>query len=114
VIGVVNEINSLELQEQIASGKEVILLDIRNDAELTSGVLPVSQHLPMHLLPLRISEFPKDRDIVLYCHSGARSHHACRYLMQQGFENVINLRGGILDWAKNGFEIVVPSLKAAV
>jgi rhodanese-related sulfurtransferase len=114
VIGVVIEIDSMELEGRLASGKEVILLDIRNAAEVERGMLPESQHLPMHLLPVRMSEFPKDKDIVLYCHSGARSHHACRYLMQQGFQNVINLRGGILDWAKNGLEIVAPSLKTAV
>jgi rhodanese-related sulfurtransferase len=104
----------MELEGRLASGKEVILLDIRGAAEVERGVLPASEHLPMHLIPLKMSELPKDRDIVLYCHSGARSYNACRYLMQQGFQNVINLRGGILDWAKNGLEIVAPSLKTAV
>jgi rhodanese-related sulfurtransferase len=114
VIGVVKEIDSMELEGQLSSGKEVILLDIRSAAEIERGILPASQHLPMHLLPVRMAEFPKDKDIILYCHSGARSYNACRYLMQQGFQNVINLRGGILDWAKSGFEIVAPSLKTAV
>ena len=60
----------------------------------------------MHLIPLRMNEFPRDRDIVLYCRSGARSYHACLFLMQQGFENVINLKGGIIDWVRNRFEVV--------
>jgi rhodanese-related sulfurtransferase len=114
VIAVVKAIDTTELEGQLSSGKEVILLDIRSAPEVERGVLPASKHLPMHLLPLRMSEFPKDQEVILYCHSGARSYNACRYLMQQGFDNVINLRGGILDWAKNGFDIVVPSLKAAV
>ncbi len=102
----VNEIDSIQLDNKLSTDKELYLLDIRSDAEVVHGMLPNSTHLPMHLLPVRISEFPKDRDIILYCRSGARSYHACRYLMQQGFNNVINLKGGIIDWARNGFEIV--------
>jgi len=46
--------------------------------------------------------------VVLYCRSGARSFHACAFLMQQGFRNVVNLRGGIIDWARQGYEILPP------
>ncbi len=102
----VKEIDSTELESQLTSGREMYLLDIRSATEVVRGVLPMSQHLPMHLLPLRMREFPADKDIVLYCHSGQRSHHACRHLMQQGFNNVINLRGGILDWSRSGFEVI--------
>ncbi len=104
----VKEIDCLGLVEKLKSDDETILLDIRGANELVQGVLPGSQHLPMHLLPLRISEFPKDKDIVLYCHSGARSYNACYFLMQQGFDNVINMRGGIVDWAQKGLEIEIP------
>jgi len=105
---VVNEIDSIQLGNKLAADKDLYLLDIRSDAEVVHGILPNSTHLPMHLLPVRMSEFPRDRDVILYCRSGARSYHACRFLMQQGFNNVINLKGGIIDWARNGFEIVAP------
>ncbi len=105
----VNEIDAPELEKKLATGNEVFLLDIRSATEVARGILPMSQHIPMHLLPLRMNEFPKDRDVVLYCHSGNRSYHACMYLMQQGFRNVINLRGGILDWARNGFQVEAPA-----
>jgi rhodanese-related sulfurtransferase len=52
-----------------------------------------------------MSEFPKDKEIVIYCRSGARSYHACSYLMQQGYQNVTNLRGGIIAWARGGYQI---------
>ena len=106
---VIREIDSVELQQLLSAGGGVNLLDIRSEAEVMQGVLPASRHLPMRLLPLKIGEFPADQDVILYCRSGARSAHACMYLMQQGFKNVINLRGGILDWARHGFEIVAPS-----
>jgi rhodanese-related sulfurtransferase len=102
----IKEVDATELKSQLAAGREIYLLDIRSAGEVARGVLPNSQHLPMHLLPLRMGEFPADKDVVLYCHSGQRSYHACSHLMGQGFDNVINLRGGILDWARSGFEVV--------
>jgi rhodanese-related sulfurtransferase len=102
---VIKEIEANELKARLDAGDDIELLDIRSDAELAQGIIPDSQHVAMHLIPLRINDFPKDKDIVLYCRSGARSYHACSYLMQQGITNVINLRGGIISWARNGYEI---------
>ena len=102
----VKEINSIELEQKLSSEEELCLLDIRSEAEVVHGMLPQSSHLPMHMIPVNMDQFPRDREIVLYCRSGARSYHACMYLMQQGFNNVINLKGGIIDWARNRFEIV--------
>ncbi|MCP3869935.1 MAG: sulfurtransferase [Gammaproteobacteria bacterium] len=102
----VKEINSIELQNLLSSESGPYLLDIRSEAEVVHGMLPDSTHLPMHLIPVRMNDFPKDKEIVLYCRSGARSYHACMYLMQQGWQNVINLRGGIIDWARQGYQIV--------
>ena len=67
----------------------------------------------MHLIPLRMHDLPKDKDFVLYCRSGARSYHACNFLGQQGIDNVINLRGGIISWARQGFEIAAPQQQRA-
>ena len=104
----VKEIEATELQRRIAAGDDVMVLDIRSDAEWAQGVLPGAEHWAMHLIPLRMQDLPKDKDVVLYCRSGARSHHACQFLAQQSVDNAINLRGGIISWAQNGFDIVAP------
>lgn len=104
----IREIVSSELKARIDAGEPIEILDIRSDAELVQGVLPQSQHLPMHLIPLKMADLPRDRDVILYCRSGARSYQACAYLAQQGVGNVINLRGGIIDWANKGYEIGLP------
>jgi rhodanese-related sulfurtransferase len=106
---VVKEINSTELNNRLSSDEGPYLLDIRSEAEVVHGMLPDSTHLPMHLIPLRMNDFPKDKEIVLYCRSGARSYHACMYLMQQGMQNVINLKGGIIDWARHGYQVIAYS-----
>jgi len=105
---VIKEIEADQLKTRLDDGDEIQLLDIRSAAELAQGVLPDSQHVPMHLIPLRINDFAKDKAIVLYCRSGARSYHACSYLAQQGIDNVINLRGGIIAWARHGYPIDRP------
>jgi rhodanese-related sulfurtransferase len=109
----VKEIDAAELKARLDAGDDIALLDIRSDAELAQGVLPHSEHLAMHLIPLRMHDLPKDKDVVLYCRSGARSYHACNFLNQQGVGNVINLRGGIIAWAREGFDIVAPSVQRA-
>jgi rhodanese-related sulfurtransferase len=101
----VKEIDSDDLQTRMAEKEDLLLLDIRSAGELVQGVLPDAEHMPMHTIPMRIDELPRDKDVVLYCHSGARSYHACTYLAQQGFNNVINLRGGILGWARSGYSL---------
>jgi rhodanese-related sulfurtransferase len=105
----IREIASSELKARIEAGDNVEIVDIRSDAEIAQGILPSAQHLPMHLIPLKMNDLPKDRDVILYCRSGARSYQACAYLAQQGVANVLNLRGGIIDWARQGFEIGLPA-----
>ena len=109
----VKEVDALELKARIDAGEEIALIDIRSDAEVAQGVLPDSEHLAMHLIPLRMHDLPKDKDVVLYCRSGARSYHACNFLGQQGIDNVINLRGGIIAWARQGYEIAAPQQRRA-
>ena len=101
----INEIDSESLHGRIASGEDVLLVDIRTPAEVAQGAIPEAIRLPMHLIPIRINELPKDRDVVLYCRSGARSYQACAYMMQQGYDRVLNLRGGIIAWARHGYPI---------
>ncbi len=104
----VKEIDATELASRMQAGEPIALIDIRSDAEVAQGMIPGSEHLAMHLIPLRQQDLPRDREIVLYCRSGARSYHACNFLQQQGLDNVVNLRGGIIAWARSGYDIVPP------
>jgi rhodanese-related sulfurtransferase len=105
---VVREIESEELMERLNSDSDFYLVDVRTDGEVAQGMLPGARHLLLHLLPAEIPRYPADKDIVLYCRSGARSYHACAYLLQHGVRNVINLRGGIIAWARHGYDIERP------
>ncbi|QIK38742.1 rhodanese-like domain-containing protein [Caldichromatium japonicum] len=104
----VNEIDSESLSQRLKDPCPPLLIDIRTPTEMAQGIIPNARLLPMHLVPLRLNEIPNDREAVIYCRSGARSYHVCAYLMQQGYDRVINLRGGIIAWARHGLPIVSP------
>jgi rhodanese-related sulfurtransferase len=57
----------------------------------------------MHLIPLNLNYFSTtQKQIVVYCRTGSRSAQVCRFLNQQGLNNVISLRGGVIKWASSG------------
>jgi rhodanese-related sulfurtransferase len=58
-----------------------------------------ARHIPMGDIPSRISELDPDQEIYCLCHHGMRSAQVAGYLAQQGFEKVLNVRGGIDAWA---------------
>jgi phage shock protein E len=83
------------VREKIKAG--AIIVDVRNPDEFADGAYPRAKNIPLSLLPPRMNELePKDRAIVLYCASGARSAQAARLLKQAGFTDVVNA-GGLDD-----------------
>lgn len=107
-MSLIKTIEVTELMEMKEKDSSVRVIDIRNPAELNRGIIPGSEALPMHTIPLRINEFKRDETLVMVCLSGARSAQACMYLQQQGYDNVYNLRGGMIAWAGNGYELGLP------
>ena len=101
----VKEINVEQLKQKVEDNENIVLYDIRSEGEVAQGIIKDSIYIPMHLIPLKLNEIPKDKDVILYCRSGVRSYHACKFLMQEGFDNVYNLAGGIISWARTGYEI---------
>ena len=102
----INEISSSELAEMMASDTPPRLIDVRSADEVMQSALLHAEHMSMHTIPLKVSELDKNQQVVFYCRTGARSAQVCYFLKQQGFDNVINLRGGIVDWARSGREVV--------
>jgi len=77
----------------------VVLLDVREPYERDLARIDPSLHIPMSEVPERIAEIPKDRDVVVYCHSGSRSMMVAGFLSGRGFRSVANLDGGIDAWS---------------
>jgi rhodanese-related sulfurtransferase len=96
----IREIDANQLEQAMKSG--VKLIDVRTEAEHAQAKIQGSTHIPLHMLPLKVQELRSGEPIVFYCRSGARSAQACAWLMSQGIENVYNLAGGIMGWARDG------------
>ncbi len=86
---------------QGADAATVVLLDVREDAELSLAAIDGAVHIPMGQIPARIDELDSEQTIVVMCHSGGRSAQVATYLSQQGFANVFNLDGGIQAWSRS-------------
>ena len=99
----IKEISATELSQLIENTDHFELVDIRTPAEIERGVIPGAKTLPMHLVPLNLGYFSStQKQVVIYCRTGSRSAQVCRFLNQQGFNNAISLRGGVVGWASSG------------
>ena len=83
-------------QETKSVSNEPLIVDVRSSYEFASGAYPKTINIDLDELQSRVNELgSKDRDITLYCASGARSAYAQRMLQQMGFKNVKN-GGGLM------------------
>ena len=78
-----------------------LLLDVREPWEFEKCHIPGSQAMPMRSIPARYLELPREGDLVVICHHGARSFQVGMFLEQQGFTGIINLHGGLASWARD-------------
>jgi sulfur-carrier protein adenylyltransferase/sulfurtransferase len=88
-----------ELKTKMDNGETVTLIDVREPFEYEIARIEGSRLIPLGELEARVDELPKTGALVLQCHSGGRSEHAARLLRETGFENAVNLEGGIDAWS---------------
>jgi rhodanese-related sulfurtransferase len=100
-----SEVTPADLQQRQVAGEQLYILDVREPAEYADGHIAGSKLIPLGQLANRISGLPQDRPIVAVCRSGNRSSVAQAVLKRAGFANVLNLRGGMLAWARSGLPV---------
>lgn len=77
---------------------EFTLLDVRQPKEYEATHIPGARLLPLPELEDRLGELDPSRPVLTYCAVGGRSRAAAQYLAGHGFEEVLNLQGGIKAW----------------
>lgn len=93
------EITVQELQSLKESGEDFQLIDVREPHEYDICNLD-GELIPMSQIPHNVAKISKDKKVVVHCRSGKRSGDIVLWLEKnQGFENLYNLKGGILAWA---------------
>jgi rhodanese-related sulfurtransferase len=98
-------IDIADLDARLVDGS-IRVLDVREDHEFRRGHLPDAIHLPMKRLPARVDKLKRDRPYAVICESGSRSRGATSYLLDQGFEGAVSVRGGTGAWARSGRPLV--------
>jgi rhodanese-related sulfurtransferase len=80
--------------------EDAVVLDVRSMAEFKQGHIVNAVNVPINSLGNNLKQLEKHRGkpIVAVCRSGSRSGAACNVLRKNGFENVKNLRGGMMAW----------------
>jgi len=96
---------SVKITHDVMNDPNVVLLDVREVWEYNEGHIPGITLLPMGEITSRLSEIPTDKEVIVTCRSGNRSQQVVNFLVQQGFDNVHNMDGGILAWQAAGFEV---------
>ena len=102
----IDEVSATEARERAAA----LFVDVREQSEWDEGIVPGAIHVPRGQLESRIEGLVPDRsrELVLYCSVGSRSAFAAKTLAELGYENVVSLAGGFVDWKRNGYEVETP------
>lgn len=90
---------SPQILSEILNEENVFLLDVREPYEYEIAKIESAVLIPLEQIPSQIKKLPKDKKIVVMCHHGARSKRAMDFLLENGFNTVYNLEGGIDKYA---------------
>ena len=93
------EIDAVELAGLRSGPQTYALLDVREPWELAICGFSEALHVPLGELAGREHELPRDRPLIVFCHSGRRSLLATQYLRRLGLSGAVNLRGGVEAYA---------------
>lgn len=96
------EIDAEQLFDML-SNEKILLIDVRNEVEVSRGVIPGASHVPLAMIPVVYESLNNSDMLVFYCHSGIRSAQASAFVASKGRQQVYNLRGGVLAWGRAGY-----------
>ena len=97
----VEEITPVELKRRLDAGEALTVLDVREPWECEIARLPGSINIPLDELPRRLQELDAHATTIVMCKAGGRSRRAAQFLAGSGFDQTVNLAGGIDAWARD-------------
>lgn len=102
----IREVTARDVQQRVAKGETMVLMDIREPDEWNLGHIPNAVYLPRGIMETSIeARVPRDATLVLYCASGNRSALAAVTLQEMGYQNVASMAGGFRDWVGTGGDV---------
>lgn len=95
------EMSALQLSDYLQNTpNHPVLLDVREPWEYKICHIEGSKLIPMQTIASEIKHLEPDQETVVICHHGVRSRMVGHFLEQAQFKNVINLSGGVTQWAQ--------------
>lgn len=91
-----------EEADRMAAEGDAVLVDVRQTTEWNEGHVEGARHVHLGYLRGRTDELPRDRPVLLYCRSGARSAIGAGLLQAEGFDDVHNVVGGVIERRRLG------------
>jgi hydroxyacylglutathione hydrolase len=105
------QMTAAELHQRMS---DVRILDVRGRKEYEEVRIAGAKNIPMGYIVDRINEIPREGTLVTHCAGGLRSQVAASVLKKHGFDNVVNLEGGIDAWQAEGLPVEKDALESAV
>lgn len=101
----VKHTTAMELQMNMDAGEKYVIIDVRSPEEYAAGHIPGAISVDFGKLFFNIAALVPnpDTEVIIYCRSGGRSVIATKLLVDLGYKNATNLKGGFMDWAKAGY-----------
>jgi len=94
------EVDVKSARDLLAAEPPAYLLDVREPYEVAICKLEGGAHIPMRNVPEAFESLPRDRPIIVYCHTGVRSLHVAKLLRAKGRGSATSMVGGIDAWAR--------------
>ena len=99
VAAAVPELTAAEVLALRQSGVPFQFIDVREPHEYQIASIAGARLIPLGELPKRLAEIDPTQPVVVHCKGGTRSAKACSLLLERGYKDVRNLKGGILAWS---------------
>ena len=86
-------------------GQGGVMVDVRKLTEWNEGHVPGARHIHLGYLRGRAGDLPRDVPVMLYCRTGNRSGIGMSLLQAEGFTDVVNVAGGMVERERLGLPI---------
>lgn len=95
------QFTATQLRERLQQdGEQPLLLDVREPWEFNLCAIENSQLIPMGEIITRLDSLDPEKETVVICHHGIRSRSVAMLMERHGFNDVINLNGGVEAWSR--------------
>ena len=96
--GIAIGISPQQVKQKLDAGEDFVFLDVRSQAEFDESGIDGATLIPLGMLRQRLSELPKEKEIIAFCKISLRGYEAQKIMQASDFSNVKFMDGGVMAW----------------